>query len=209
MLARRLRAFSVRDRCTTRASFVPGVRRRNRLLSSCFEFLVMKGGPTFINLATTLTGTPSSRSKSVRAIKIIICGPVTPRAFAWKQRRSSRHTLIDLISHVNCLTTSWAASGRFPSRFVSSGKFGAMGSRSSIFRLFRASRIKELFRPAGSTGQALDVSSMSCNLYLAPGANLPCRRSDPESAKRSAQLHTIIVVKSVEKVRLTHILSIL
>ncbi|WP_225131106.1 MULTISPECIES: acyl-CoA dehydrogenase family protein [unclassified Bradyrhizobium] len=54
----------------------------NYLLNAEKSFTTSSGQADF-SFATALTGTPSSSSSSVSAIKIIICGPVMPSAFAW------------------------------------------------------------------------------------------------------------------------------
>ncbi|MDA9409753.1 hypothetical protein XH98_36200 [Bradyrhizobium sp. CCBAU 51745] len=82
--ARKALASGVRER----QKDVPGIIRvrlpaHEPLALELLRSLVMKPDTTLISFARALTGTPLPSSSSVRAIKIIICGPVMPSALAW------------------------------------------------------------------------------------------------------------------------------
>src|SRR2546423_668849 len=81
-----LRAFSESDISTTLASSREDVRFSRDIFSSIFDCVVTNDGSTRRAADTSLTGTPRPWSRSDTAIRIIHCGPVTPRFWAQKSR---------------------------------------------------------------------------------------------------------------------------
>ena len=88
--------------------------------------MVTKDGSTFINFASTLTGIPSSSSRSANHQEHHLRPGNAKRSSAPQRRRSFRHALINRISRVKRRTSSPFSAGLFAGGVVRADEFGAI-----------------------------------------------------------------------------------